>query len=72
MGVGMKNLLQFPARKKILDLHEEKQLGGWGGFGIVFFKDVMSLSVRTDTSFKNHPNCNTSYKISATYFYMKL
>lgn len=27
---GVKNLLQFVARRKIFDLHEEKQLG-WGG-----------------------------------------
>lgn len=26
---GVKNLLQFVARRKIFDLHEEKQLG-WG------------------------------------------
>lgn len=35
--MGVKNLLQFVARRKIFDLHKEKQPGwGWGGEGFEF------------------------------------
>lgn len=47
-GDLMKSLLPFRARSKIFDLHGEKQF--WEGFEL--FKDVMSLSVKIDTSFK--------------------
>lgn len=48
---GVKNLLHFVARRKIFDLHKEKQLG-WGGKGLnAFFKDVVPLSARLDLLF---------------------
>ena len=62
-------MLRFRARTKIFDLHEEKQFGGrvW----IIFFKDVMSLSMKTDISFKKSSKFEHWLQIIAIYFYMK-
>lgn len=35
---GVKNLLQFVARRKIFDLREEKQLGWGEGFNLLSLK----------------------------------
>lgn len=67
---GMKSLLQSRARRKIFDLHKEEAV--LGGRVCVFFKDVMSLSVKTDTSFLKLSKFEHWLQIIATYFYMKL